>query len=451
MKSDVVVIGGGPAGLITALTAQGVYPHKSICLVKEIGDGVIPCAIPYMMRTLADPAKNALGDQPLQNAGVNIVVGKVTSLDTGLRRVQLDSGTSICYERLVLATGAEPTAPPIPGIHRRGVHLVRKSMSSLEDLRGELHEARSVVIVGGGFIGVEFADELSGIPGLEVHLVEIMPRLMTAAFDDEFCDAITTILEAKGIHVTTGSRVLTIDGDEHVESVTLEGGRTIPADLVLVSAGARPASELAARAGIRVVDGGSVWVDDYMRTDVEGVFAVGDCALKRDFFTRRAVPVMLASTATAEARIAGTNLYGIRVMRQIPGTLAAFSTRIGDVAFASAGMTVRTCEAEGFRFIKAVASAPDRHPGALPGASTLTMQLLFSRRSGVLIGGQLSGGPSVGELINVVGLGIQNKVTACELDMMQIATHPLLTPAPTVHPLVNAAHRALAEMRALER
>jgi NADPH-dependent 2,4-dienoyl-CoA reductase/sulfur reductase-like enzyme len=160
---------------------------------------------------------------------------------------------------------------------------------------------------------------------------------------------------------------------------------------------------------------------------------------------------MLASTATAEARIAGTNLYGIRVMRQIPGTVAAFSTRIGEMAFASAGMTVRTCEAEGFRHIKAVAFAPDRHPGALPGASTLTLQLLFSRRSGVLIGGQISGGPSVGELINVVGLGIQNKVTACELDMMQIATHPLLTPAPTVHPLVNAAHRALAEMRALER
>ncbi len=185
-----------------------------------------------------------------------------------------------------------------------------------------------------------------------------------------------------------------------------------------------------------------------MRTDAEDIFAVGDCALKRDFFTRREVPVWLASTATAEARNAGTNLYGIRVLHQIQGTISAFSTKIGDVCFASTGMTYRTCLKEGFRNVTATCEAPDRHPGTLPDAHKLKVKLVFADRSGILLGGQISGGPSAGELINTVALAIQKKVTVRELDMMQIATHPMLTSAPTVHPLINAAHQALAKMRA---
>ena len=238
-----------------------------------------------------------------------------------------------------------------------------------------------------------------------------------------------------------------IDGGSHVVSVTLEGGEKIPADMVLISIGAKPASELAQKAGLRIVDNDSIWVDDYMRTEAEEVFAVGDCALKRDFFTRRAVPVWLASTATAEARNAGTNLYGIRVLHQIQGTIAAFSTKIGGVSFASTGMTCRTCEKEGFRYISTTAVAPDRHPGKLPGAHELKLKLVFADRSGIILGGQISGGASVGELINTIALAIQKKVSVRELDMMQIATHPLLTSAPTIHPLVNGAHQALAKLR----
>ena len=230
-------------------------------------------------------------------------------------------------------------------------------------------------------------------------------------------------------------------------SVRLKGGEKIAADVVLVSVGAKPSTQLARDAGLRIVEGGSIWVDEYMRTTAEGVFAVGDCAVKRDFFTRKAIPVWLASTATAEARNAGTNIYGIRVLHQIHGTIAAFSTKIGEVYFASTGMTSRTCAKEAFRHVAATAQAPDRHPGSPPGARTLKLKLLFADRSGLTLGGQMSGGPSVGELINTVALAIQKGVSVRELDMMQIATHPMLTSAPTVHPLINAAHMALGKLR----
>ena len=447
MQINVIIVGGGPAGVITALTAKSVYPEKSVCLIKEIGDGVIPCAIPYMMHTLADTQHNAMGNMPLEKAGIDVNVGKVVSLDVSAHTITLEAGDVLSYEKLVLATGTDVRVPPIPGVDKQGVFTIKKSMAAMNILRQKVHQAKKVVIIGGGFIGAEFADELSQAADVDIYLIEIMPRLLLTAFDDEFCDEIARLLDGRKIKIRTGSRVVSIDGGERVESVSLETGETIPADMVLVSVGAQPSSKLAEDAGIRVIENGSIWVDEYMRTNAEDVFAVGDCALKRDFFTRKAAPVWLASTATAEARNAGTNICGIRVLHQIQGTIAAFSTQIGGKSFASAGMTCRTCEKEGFRYVTATAIAPDRHPGMLPGASELKVKLVFADRSGILLGGQVSGGPSVGELINVVALAIQKKVTVRELDMMQIATHPLLTSAPTVHPLVNAAHQALAKLR----
>jgi NADPH-dependent 2,4-dienoyl-CoA reductase/sulfur reductase-like enzyme len=448
MEANVVIIGGGPAGVITALTAKSVYPEKSVCLIKEIGDGVIPCAIPYMMHTLSDPEQNAMGNAPLEKAGVEIVVGKVESLDAKRHTVKLKSGKTLSYERLVLATGTKPVLPPIEGIEKEGVFTIRKSMSAMKTLRDKAQKAKKVVIIGGGFIGAEFADELCKKSDVEVHLIEMMPQLLITAFDDEFCEDISRILVKAGVTIHCSNRVASIDGNQNVESITLQTGLKIPADIVLVSIGAKPATKLAQEAGLRIVENDSIWVDEYMRTTADGVFAVGDCALKRDFFTRKAAPVWLASTATAEARNAGTNIYGIRVLHQIQGTIAAFSTNIGGISFASAGMTCRTCEKEGFRYVTATASAPDRHPGVLPGASELKVKLVFSDRSGIILGGQMSGGPSAGELINMVALAIQKKVSVRELDMMQIATHPMLTSAPTVHPIINAAHEALAKLRA---
>ncbi|MGD8521232.1 MAG: FAD-dependent oxidoreductase [Desulfobacterales bacterium] len=447
MEVNVVIVGGGPAGMIAALTAKRVYPEKSVCVIKEIGDGVIPCAIPYMMNTLSDPKMNAMGNMPLETAGVNIIVGKVVSISPTVHSVTMESGQVLYYERLVLATGTEPVLPTIPGIDREGVFTIRKSMSAMEALREKVYKTKRIAIIGGGFIGAEFADELCQSSKAEIHIIEIMPKLLFTAFDDEFCEQINEVLIKSGVKVHTGNRVVFIDGNKTVESVTLDSGETIPADMVLISIGAKPASKLAQKAGLRIVENGSIWVDEYMRTDAEDVFAIGDCAVKRDFFTRKAAPVWLASTATAEARNAGTNIYGIRVLHQIQGTIAAFSTKIGGISFASAGMTCRNCEKEGFRCVTATAVAPDRHPGMLPGASEIKVKLVFADRSGIILGGQISGGPSVGELINMVALAIQKKVSVRELDMMQIATHPLLTPAPTVHPVINAAHEALAKLR----
>jgi NADH oxidase (H2O2-forming) len=267
MNINVIIIGGGPAGMITALAAKSVYPEKSVCVIKEIGDGVIPCAIPYMIHTLKDPKQNAMGNAPFDKAGVDVIVGNVVSFDPIAHTVTLESGQGLNYERLVLATGTEPVLPPIPGVGIEGVFTIRKSMSAMTELRKKVHKAKGVAIIGGGFIGAEFADELSCGSKTDVHVIEMMPKMLAAAFDDEFCDEVAEVLGTKGIHAHCGNRVASIDGNGQVESVTLDNGGKILADLVLVSIGTKPASDLAQKAGLRIVENGSIWVDEYMRTD----------------------------------------------------------------------------------------------------------------------------------------------------------------------------------------
>jgi NADPH-dependent 2,4-dienoyl-CoA reductase/sulfur reductase-like enzyme len=374
----------------------------------------------------------------------------VISLDRSGPTVALDSGKQLTCERLVLANGSVPLLPPIPGIEKRNVFSIKKSLSAMVTLRERARDAKNVVVLGGGFIGAEFTDELARKPGVRVQLVEMQPKLLMGAFDDEFCDEISGLLVEAGVEIHTGVRAISLAGESEVEEVVLDTGERLPADLVILGVGGKPDSALAKAAGLRVTDGGSIWVDSYMRTTDAHIFAVGDCALKRDFFTRKEAPVWLASTATAEARTAGTNLYGIRVLRKIQGTVSAFSTAIGGRSFASVGMTRKACEAEDFRIVVGEAVAPDRHPGTLPGARPLKMKLIFANRGGTLLGGQLSGGPSVGELVNSVAIAIQLGLSVRSLETMQIATHPLLSPAPTVHPLVKAAAHALAQFRAAD-
>jgi len=147
MKANVVIIGGGPAGIITALTAKSVYPEKTVCLIKEIGDGVIPCAIPYMMHTLTDPIQNAMGNGPLQNAGIEIIVDRVVSFDIYAHSVKLESGRVLSYERLVIATGTEPELPAIPGIQKTGVFTVKKSMPDMIALRDRARLSLSAAVL----------------------------------------------------------------------------------------------------------------------------------------------------------------------------------------------------------------------------------------------------------------------------------------------------------------
>ncbi len=446
-KYDVIVIGGGPAGVISAVTAKKCDKVSNVLLLRAVKTSLIPCGIPYIFSTLDSVEKDIMGDKSLVNNGIEIAIDTVTDVVPDNKTVKTAGGKEYQYEKLVLATGSLPVKLPIEGIDLPGVYLIKKDMDYLKKLREHVLAAKNIVIIGGGFIGVEFSDDISKLPGKKITIVEMLPHVVNQAFDDEFAVKAEEELKKKGVDILTNSKVVRFDGSGKVEKVVLDGGREIPADVVIVSIGAKPNVELAKKAGLDISKSGGIWVDEYMRTSNRDIFAVGDCAEKRDFYTRERVPVMLASTATAEARIAGVNLFRIQVIRENKGTIAIFSTKVGNVALAAAGLTEKRALEQGYEIVTGEAEAANRHPGNLPGSMPTKVKLIFSKRSGILLGGQVAGGAEVGELINVIGLAIQQGIPGCELFTLQVGTHPMLTAAPTIYPFIVAAQNAMAKVK----
>ncbi|HHH78026.1 MAG TPA: pyridine nucleotide-disulfide oxidoreductase, partial [Thermoplasmatales archaeon] len=244
----------------------------------------------------------------------------------------------------------------------------------------------------------------------------------------------------------TGVGVKEILGDEKVDSVLLENGEKFEADAVVLSMGYMPNTKLARDSGIDVNEKGFIKVDEYMRTANPDIFAVGDCAEKRDFITRKVSGVMLASTACAEARTAGMNLYKLSTVKIFNGTIAIFSTAIGNTGFGAAGLTEKMARREGFDIVTGAFEGVDKHPGTMPDAHKQLVKLIVARESGVIIGGEVVGGHSAGEITNLLGLAIQNKMTVNDIMTAQIGTHPMLTAPPTAYPVIKAAEVVARKM-----
>ncbi|MCK4904690.1 FAD-dependent oxidoreductase [bacterium] len=441
-KVDILIVGAGPAGMVSAVTARRYYPDKNILVIKNVTTGCIPCGIPYMFSSLKNPQDNILGTDSLIKNNIEVVDDEVTKIGREKKSVETKNGNEYVYEKLILAMGSSPVIPKIPGIDKKGVYPLYKDMDYLKTCVEEIKKAKNVLIIGGGFIGVEFADEISKIQGINVYLVETLPCLLANSFDEDFSLLVEEKLKNKGVKILLNTKVVEISGKEKVEGVRFENGEKLEVDSIILGIGAVPNTKLATDAGLDLGKGKGIWADEYMRTSDFDIFAVGDCVGKRDFYTRRDTAVMLASTATAEARVAGASLYQLKVVRENKGTIAIYSTYVDGLVLGSAGLTQTSAKKEGFEIITGNAEGVDKHPKSLPGVSKIKVRLIFSRQSGILMGGQVSGGISAGEMINIIGMAIQQRVSLTELETLQMATHPCLTSAPTMYPIVLAAQDA---------
>jgi NADPH-dependent 2,4-dienoyl-CoA reductase/sulfur reductase-like enzyme len=440
-KADAVVIGGSAAGPVAGISCRRRYGDKSVILIRKEKQVLVPCGIPYIFGTLGSPEKNLIPDALLQNNDIELVEGEAMEVNREKKVVSLSNGNTVSYDKLIFATGSSPVVLPIPGIEKGNVFTARKDAAYLKNMLDALNDAKEVVIIGGGFIGVEFADECKKGRNCNVTIVEMLPHCLQLALDDEFCSEAEGVLRDRGIKLLVDSKVEAILGDNQVSGVRLSGGQELKADIVIVGVGVAPNNELAKRAGLEIGPGKAIAVDRYMRTTADAdAFACGDCAEKVSFFSGKPSRLMLASIACTEAHIAGANLFHTHY--QNPGAVGVFSTIIGERAFACAGLTERAARQEGYDIVLAESTAPNTHPGGMPGAVSTKVKLVFSKHNRMLLGGGISGGKSVGEIANVISACIQSKMTACELSLFQMGTHPSLTASPIVYQLVNAAELA---------
>ena len=439
-KYDVVIIGGGPAGVTCAISAHNTYPDKKIAVIRKELIALIPCGIPYTLTSLNSVDENILPDALVEKAGADLIIDEVINKDG--KTLELKSGRKIIYDKLVLAVGPTPLMPPIEGVDKKGVFLVQKDHEYMTKMRKFAEGIQNIVVIGGGYIGVEMADEALRA-GKNVTIIELLDHLLGTSMDTEFGDKTREILEANGAKVLLGKKVNSIVANQEVKGVKVDGGENIPADMVIISTGSKPNVELAEKFGLNYDPKHGILVNEYLRTSEKDVFAIGDCAAKIDFFTGEFTDVRLASTAMAEGRLVGSDLFQIKIIRKYIGVLGSFSTKIGGTAFGVSGITEAKARSMNLDYTVGEATTVDRHPGKLPGASKLHLKLIFSRYSHTLLGAQMHGGDSVGEMVNMFSVMILNKMTDMDINTLQVGTHPLLTASPVVYPVITATADAI--------
>ena len=446
-KTDVLVIGSSAAGLVAATTGKRIYRDKQVTVVTMMPKTLIPCGIPYVFGSVSSTDNDLLPAEKMFAASdIDVIYDEVVSIDRETKTVQLKEGDKISYDKLVLGTGSLPNVPGwLKGADLKNVFTVPKDKAYLDEMQLKIKDCKKIVTIGAGFIGVEISDELTKA-GKEVTLIEKLPHVLGLAFDEDISVQAESLLRTRGVNVMTGAGVEEIVGKDKVEAVVLDNGVRIEADAVVLSLGYHPNSKLASEAGLSVTDNGFIKVDEYMRTDDSDVFATGDCAEKKDFVTRKQCTVMLASTACAEARIAGMNLFKLSAIKTFSGTISIFSTAIGTTGFGVAGLTETVARKEGFDIVVGKFEGIDRHPGTLKDTHKQSVKLVVGREAGVILGGEVSGGLSVGELTNTIGIIIENRMPINSLLTAQIGTHPLLTASPAGYPLIKAAEDASSQI-----
>jgi NADPH-dependent 2,4-dienoyl-CoA reductase/sulfur reductase-like enzyme/rhodanese-related sulfurtransferase len=426
-----LIIGGVAAGTKAAARARREYPEATVTIVTQ--DEYVAyagCGLPYFVGGEISEAKELIVRTPeefKQENGITVLTRhQAVQLDAAAHTVlvrDLTQGSehTFPYEKLILATGALPLIPAIDGIGLKRVSTVRgltdaKKIRALLDT-GKLHHA---VVIGGGFIGLEMAENLAR-HGLAVSVVELRPAILPG-FDPEIAALAKNHLVDHGVQVYMGEAVTRILGNAHGEAVGVEtDARTLPADLVILSAGIRPNTEVAAAAGVTTDGRGLILVDEYLQTNLPDIFAVGDCASVRNRLTGADTYSPMGSTANKTGRLVVANLFA--PTEAFPGVQGTTIVRLFKLNAARTGLSADEARAAGYDIETVLVPTPDR-AHYYPGNRTIITKLIADRATHRVLGAQVVGEGVVDKPIDTLALGIAMGITVEALSGMDLAYTP---------------------------
>lgn len=294
-KYNIIILGSTEAALICASSAYKNYPDKSIALI-----------FPEENKKFI----SLLAENLASHSNGFIVIIRQSIIDRVNKAVILENGEKLEFEKLVIATGASPIKPQIEGIDKEGVYLIDKDIQSIGRIKKFALKSNNIVVFGGGYLGVEFADELLH-EGKQVTVIERSNRLLPSAFDREISYSAQKILEDQGATVILNEKVKEIIGNSRVNSIKLRNGEVIDCDFLLISSGSRPNVDIAEKLKIVFDYDRGILIDDYFRTSDKDIFAIGDCAAKFDFFRGDLCGFLMQSLKLQEAELVGANLYSV--------------------------------------------------------------------------------------------------------------------------------------------
>lgn len=428
MVGPLVVIGGDAAGMSAAAEARRGDPGLEI-VVLERGREVsyAACGIPYLVGGQVRDEAALIHRTPadfLRERRIVVRTGaEAVSIDAGARRVRLADGEEVGYGALVVATGARPVLPEIPGCDLPGVVALRDLPSARRALEAVAGRPRPrAVMVGSGAVGVEMAEAVLARGG-RVVMAEREPRLLPA-LGAPAAGRVARALEEGGVEARPGAQVRRIARDADGLRVTIDR-RQEPADLVVVGTGVAPNSGLALAAGCAAGPAGAIAVDRRGRTTVEGIWAAGDCATAHHRLLERPVWRPIATTANAMGRVVGRDVTG-RAAR-FAGVLGSWVSRFGEVSFGATGLSAREAAGEGFAARELTREGRDRS-GYMPGVRDLLVTLAWDERTGRLLGGEIAGAGEVSARLHTVSTALAAGMTVRELAECDFGYAPPVSP-----------------------
>jgi len=451
-----LVIGGVAAGLSAASRARRIDPRLEITVLEQGSDvSYGACGLPYLVGGPVRSAEQLFVYSPdffRQHRNIEVLTGtRAVEIEPGRRRVravhaETRKEQSFPYDRLVIATGARPQWPQIPGIDLPGVFQAnnlegaRSLMAFIEGCSAGAgsHRAARAAILGGGYIGLEYAEALRR-RGLEVIVFHERDEVLEG-FDAEITELVEGELARHGVTLLKQNPAQAISGDGAVRQVVSGGGR-YDTDLVLVAAGVVPCADLAASAGLALGPAGSIGVDDRLQTSLPGVFAAGDCAHSLHLVTGRPVYMPLGTTANKQGRVAGENAAGGHA--RFPGIVGTAAVRVFDLECARTGLSESEAHAAGYRFVTAIVEHPNR-PQYF-GGTNIRVKLLAERNTGRLMGGQMAGADGVAKRIDVVATALHARMSAAQLAALDLSYAPPF--APVWDPVLIAAQALERRLR----
>jgi len=436
MEAKRILIVGGVAGGATAAAHARRLSEEAKIIIFERGPYVsfANCGLPYFVGgeiTAKDDllVQNPQGLRSRFNLDVRIL-SEVIRIDRANKKLEvcdLKSQKNYWepYDELILSTGASPLKPPIPGIANPG-HFTVRGIPDVEALNNWIdnQNARNAVVVGGGFIGLEMAEQLHR-RGLQVTVTEALPQVM-APLDQEMAAWLHQELRRNGVSLHLGDPVVQFDGlrageEAHASVVELKSGARLPADLVVLGMGVRPETHLVKDAGLEIGEKGGIRVNDYLNTSDPHVWAIGDAIEVRDFVTREWVVIPLAGPANRQGRIVAENIFG--AFMKYPGTCGTSILRLFDQVAGCTGANEKTLSKLRIPY-DVVHLHPPAHATYYPGASRIAMKIVFNPQDGKLFGAQIVGTDGVDKRIDVLATALRAGLTVHDLEDLELAYAP---------------------------
>jgi len=438
------IVGGVAAGTKAASRARRVDPEIGITLYQEEPDtSISECGLPYRLSGTVESRDHLVARTPeeFEKRGVETrVLHRVEGIDHPSRTLtvrNLKTGDTFedGYDRLVISTGARAKMPPFDGADLAGVFPLRFLTDSdriVEYVRE--HGPERAAIVGGGYIGLEVAENLAAL-GMRVTLVEGNEHV-AAAYGPEVAGKIQDHLAEKGVSVHTGRRVEGFSGNGRVESIAFGGGEE-PAELVIVGAGVEPVVELAKAAGVALGETGAIRVNERMETSLPDVWAAGDCVETRNLVSGRPTWTPLGDTANQMGRVAGTNaaLSAGETPLEFPGVLGTGIFKVFNLGVAKTGISESEAEDAGFSPVSATVESASS-AGYYPGGQEVFLKLVADGETGRLLGAETCGAQA-DKMVDVCATALWGGLTVTDAVNLDLAYAPPFGPA--LSPVIQAA------------